>query len=80
MSDYERAAWLKLRTIRNQEREHRPLRYLIQVPASGKNRDPANIDRHRRLRGPLIRATGAGCYDEWKLQAWRERREKRGEL
>lgn len=40
-------------------------------------KDPAMFDAHRRLRGPLIRATGPGSYDEWKTQLAAERAAKR---
>lgn len=40
-------------------------------------RGPCLFDRHRRLRGPLKRATGPGSYDEWKLELWEERKRKR---
>lgn len=39
-------------------------------------RGPCLFDRHRRLRGPLKRATGPGSYDEWKLELWEERKRK----
>jgi hypothetical protein len=40
-------------------------------------RDPAMFDAHRRLKGPLRRATGPNSYDEWKLALLAERRAKR---
>ena len=52
-------------------------RMLKVVPASGKNRDPA---MNKGVRGPLIRATGPGSYDEWKRQLAADRAAKRAKL
>jgi hypothetical protein len=52
-------------------------RVLVPMGLSGKNKDPGRHHAARKRRGPLKRATGPGCYDEWKAALAAERAARR---
>lgn len=67
-----RDAWLSERNARAGKTSYEVM--IHPMPASGRNKDPGLF--HLRNKGPLVRATGPGSYDEWKKEEWRKRRER----